>query len=87
MGRETQLTYEVVELETPRRIRLRGTNKTVEATDTITVEPHGAGSRVTYTADFSFKGVAKIAAPLLAPALKKLGDDAKKGMEAALAKL
>ena len=87
MGRETELTYEVVEYAAPTRIVLHGTNKTVDATDSITVEANGGGSRVTYEANFEFSGVAKLMAPLLSPALKKLGDDAKKGMEEALAKL
>lgn len=87
MGRETRLTYTVAEHQPPSRIVLHGTNETVDATDSITVEPNGAGSRVTYTADFSFKGVAKFIAPLMSPALKKLGDDAEKGMSEALAKL
>ena len=87
MGRETELTYEVIEYAAPTRIVLHGTNETVDATDSITVEAHSAGSRVTYSADFAFSGVAKVLAPLLAPALKKLGDDAEKGMREALAKL
>jgi carbon monoxide dehydrogenase subunit G len=87
MGRETELTYEVVDLTAPSRIVLHGTNETVDATDSITVEAHGSGAKVNYTADFAFSGFAKVLAPLLAPALKKLGDDAKKGMEEALAKL
>jgi len=87
MGRETQLTYEVVELESPRRIVLHGANKTVDATDSITVEANGAGSRVTYSADFDFKGAAKLFAPFLAPALKKLGDEAEEGLRTALARL
>jgi carbon monoxide dehydrogenase subunit G len=87
MGRETELTYEVVECTAPSRIVLHGTNETVDATDSITVEANGSGTKVTYTADFAFSGFAKVLAPLLAPALKKLGDDAKQGMEEALAKL
>jgi len=87
MGRETQLTYEVVDHQAPSLFRLHGTNKTVEATDTMRIEPNGAGSRVTYTADFTFKGVAKLIAPLLAPALKKLGDEAEEGLRTALARL
>ncbi len=87
MGRETELTYEVIEYSAPTRIVLHGTNKTVDATDSITVGAHGGGTKVTYVADFAFSGVAKFLAPLFAPALKKLGDDAKKGMDEALAKL
>jgi carbon monoxide dehydrogenase subunit G len=87
MGRETRLTYEVVEYAEPTRIVLHGTNATVDAIDSITVEAHGGGTKVTYEADFAFSGLAKLLAPLLAPALKKLGDDAKQGMAEALAQL
>ena len=87
LGRETKLTYEVVEYADPVRIVLHGHNETVDATDSIAVSADGEGSRVVYTADFSFKGVAKLVAPLLAPALKKLGDDAEKGLREALARL
>ena len=57
------------------------------AHDTMEIEPHGAGSEVTYTADFEFKGVGKFVAPLLKPALKKLGDEAEEGLRRALASL
>ena len=87
MGRETELTYRVIEHTPDRTFALRGENKTVVAHDTMEIEPHGTGSRVTYTADFAFSGVAKVVAPLLAPALKKLGDEAEEGLQKALAKL
>ena len=87
MGRETELTYRVIEHTPDRRFALRGENKTVVAHDTMEIEPNGTGSRVTYTADFAFSGVAKVVAPLLAPALKKLGDEAEEGLQKALAKL
>ena len=80
MGRETELTYEVVEHQPDSSFALRGENKSVVAHDT-----HGdrarseTGSTVTYTADFAFKGLGKLVAPLLAPALKKLGDEAETG--------
>ena len=86
-GRETELTYEVIEHRPDSRFVIRGENKTVIARDTIDIEPAGTGSRVTYTADFEFRGVAKYAAPLLAPAFKKLGDEAEQGLREALAKL
>ena len=87
LGRETELTYRVTEHTPDRRFALRGENKTVVAHDTMEIEPHGTGSRVTYTADFAFSGVAKVVAPLLAPALKKLGDEAEEGLQKALAQL
>jgi carbon monoxide dehydrogenase subunit G len=86
-GRETELTYTVVEHEPDRRFALRGENKTVTAHDTMEIAPNGTGSRVTYTADFDFHGVVKYVAPLLAPAFKKLGDEAEEGLRSALAGL
>jgi uncharacterized protein YndB with AHSA1/START domain len=87
LGRETELEYVVQEYEPDRRIQLRGANKSVDATDTITMRPDGAGTEIVYVAEFEFSGIAKYAAPLLAPALKKLGDDAEKGMRRALSRL
>jgi carbon monoxide dehydrogenase subunit G len=87
MGRETELTYEVVEHRPGTRFALRGENKSVVANDSMDIAPLGEGSRVTYTADFQFKGLGKLVAPLLAPALKKLGDEAEQGLREALAKL
>lgn len=86
-GRETELRYTVVEHRAPSRLVLRGENKTVTAVDTMAIEPHGAGSRVTYTADFEFKGLAKLVTPFLGGAFKKLGDEAEEGLREALAKL
>ena len=84
LGRESELTYTVVELKAPTRFALRGENATVVAHDTMVIAAEGPGSRVTYTADFGFKGVAKLVAPLLAPALKRLGDHAERGLAEAL---
>ena len=87
LGRETELTYEVVTHEPDSRFGLRGENSSVIAHDTMDITPHGSGSRVTYTADFEFKGIGRFVAPLLALPLKKLGDDAEKGLREALSKL
>lgn len=80
MGRETELTYEVVTYQPSSTFALRGENKSVIAQDTMEISAQGQGSRVTYTADFQFKGIGKFVAPLLAPALKKLGDEAESGL-------
>jgi carbon monoxide dehydrogenase subunit G len=87
MGRETELTYEVVEHRPDSRFAVRGENSTVVAHDTMEIAPLGEGSRVTYTADFEFKGAARLVAPLLKPALKKLGDEAETGLRDGLAGL
>jgi carbon monoxide dehydrogenase subunit G len=87
MGRETELTYEVVDHRPDSLFALRGENSSVVANDKMEIAPMGAGSRVTYTADFEFKGLSRLVAPLLKPALKKLGDEAETGLREALAKL
>ncbi len=87
MGRETELTYEVVQHRPDSQFAVRGENSTVIANDTMDIAPLGQGSTVTYTADFEFKGISKFVAPLLRPALKKLGDEAEEGLREALAKL
>jgi len=91
-GRETQLTYVVQELVPNQRIALRGENKTVIAQDTLTfrevASDNGiAHTEVTYTADFTFKGLTRLYAPFLKPAFERLGNEAKTGMAAALARL
>ena len=87
LGRETQLTYVVREFVPGERIRLRGENKTVTAVDTMTFRSVDAGTEVTYTAEFTFKGPARLLAPLLRPAFDRLGQQAQAGMRTALEQL
>ncbi len=87
LGRESALTYTVTELSPPTRISLRGENATVLAHDTIEIAAAGAGTQVTYTGDFTFKGVAKLVGPLLRPALVRLFDHAEEGLADALGRL
>jgi uncharacterized protein YndB with AHSA1/START domain len=84
LGRETELEYVVEEADSPGLLRLRGENKTVISEDTMTLTPTSAGTELTYRAEFTFKGVARVVAPLLAPAFKRLGDEAEKGLREAL---
>lgn len=87
LGRTTQLTYVVREFIPGERIRLRGENKTVIAVDTMTFRSVDAGTEVTYTAEFTFKGPSRLLAPLLRPALERLGQQAQTGMRTALNQL
>ena len=85
LGRETSLTYEVLESTPPTLLRLRGENETVVAHDTMSMTPSAAGgTELTYRAVFEFKGMARLVAPLAAPAFKRLGDKAEEGLRAAL---
>lgn len=86
-GRQTRLTYVVQDLVPNVRFTLRGENRTVIAHDTMTFRQEGTETEVTYTADFAFKGIARVVAPLLKPAFTRLGDEAEDGLAAALARL
>lgn len=89
-GRRTELIYEVVQYEpdaSPRRFALRGENRTLASYDAMVIAAHGQGTRVSYTADFRFKGPARLAVPFLGKALQRLGDEAAAGMLEALARL
>jgi uncharacterized protein YndB with AHSA1/START domain len=88
MGRETELVYTTKVLDPDRRIVLEGVNKTVRATDTMTLSETAGGTRVVYNAQFAFNGligkVTPVLSPVLAPAFKKLGDEAEVAMKRAL---
>ena len=91
-GRQTELTYVVEDLVPNRNIALRGENKTVIAHDSMTFRERRddsgvASTEVTYTADFTFKGIARLIAPFMKPAFTRLGNEAESGMAAALARL
>ena len=87
LGRQTELEYVVNEFTPNEKLALRGENSTVVAHDTMTFTGSAERTTVTYRAAFEFKGIAKFVAPLLAPALRKLGDEAETGLREALTKL
>ena len=87
LGRTTELTYVVQEFVPGERIRLRGENKSVVAVDTMSFHRVEGGTEVTYAADFTFKGPGRFVAPLLRPALERLGQQAQSGLYQALNKL
>jgi len=80
LGREVEVDYTVVELESQRLLRLHGENKSVSLTDTITFDGDARSATVTYTARFELKGAARLADPLMRFPLKKLGDEAEQGL-------
>ena len=86
-GRETELEYVVQKLEHERLFQLRGENKTVVAMDTMTFSSADGRTAVTYRAEFTFKGVARLAEPLFRGRFAKLGDEAETGLREALQKL
>ncbi|QIG42083.1 polyketide cyclase [Nocardioides anomalus] len=75
LGKETEADYTVVRREEESVLELEGEAGSVGLHDTITLTgtPEG-GTEVTYHAEFHPSGAAKLAEPLLPPALKVLGD-------------
>lgn len=76
LGRETELDYTTEAVDPERRaFTVAGGNKTVASRDTVTVTETPQGSLVDYRAELDFAGLARFVTPLLAPALKRLGDN------------
>lgn len=84
MGRTTPLVYVVTAYEPPSRFVVSGENSTVTSLDEITVEKVGDGSRVTYDAELTLKGPAKLLDPLLGLAFGRIADKAIAGLRKAL---
>jgi carbon monoxide dehydrogenase subunit G len=73
-GVGTELTY-TLEALTSDTIVLVGRNKTATSTDTISVQPSGTGSEITYRADLEMHGAARLAAPAVKLVFEKVAND------------
>ncbi|MFZ1286683.1 MAG: SRPBCC family protein [Candidatus Phosphoribacter sp.] len=72
-GRQVELLY-TVESSDGQVFVVVGRNATTQSRDTIVVHPDGPGSRVDYTAEFTFSGIARFLGPIMRPLLDRLGD-------------
>jgi carbon monoxide dehydrogenase subunit G len=77
VGISTELTYTLEQL-TDARVVLVGRNDTATSTETIEIADSAMGSRITYTNDLQFNGVARLAAPLGKVVFEKLANDTEK---------
>lgn len=84
LGRDTRLTYRVIEYDPPRAVTFLGENEAVVSRDRITFESAGIGTHVTYDAQLTLKGTKRLADPLLSVAFRRVGDRALEGMRRAL---
>ena len=85
LGRKNELTYPIVEYNSPHAVTFLGENATVVSRDRITFDSTAAGTRVTYDAALALKGLLRIADPLLALAFTRVGDRALAGLRRTLA--
>lgn len=80
-GRRVELRYEITTYEAPRRVTLTALTPMLESRDTITFEPQGSGTDVTYDAYLALRGVRRVFDPLLGIFFKRIGDAAREGLE------
>jgi hypothetical protein len=83
--RELPLRYEVVRFEPGAVIALEAHARWFRSYDVITVTAKGAGSVASYDALLELKSLAKLVAPFMGRAFKKIGDDAANGLRRVLA--
>ncbi len=87
LGSEQEVDYVVTEYVAGSRLQLAGDAGSIKLLDTITVEPHGTGTSVTYHAEFDPEGAAKVLEPLMPVALKLLADKVASSLEEKLQQL
>ncbi len=76
-GITTELTYALKELEADHLVFV-GENDSATAVDTIRVAPSGAGTEITYRADLTMHGLAKLSTPAMKLIFEKLANDTAK---------
>lgn len=86
-GRKTTLEYTIETFDPARHLVLRGENKTVRSVDDMTFTGSDAGTELVYQARFTFKGLARLAEPLLHKPLNKLADDTEASLQTHLDQL
>ena len=64
-GRKMEMQYRVTEFDTNRRLVVEGSGGMVKAVDTIEFEPTPDGTKVTYIAELTLTGIARLAEPLM----------------------
>ncbi len=83
-GREMPFTYEITSFDPPRQFVVTASNGRVKSVDTITVEEHGEGSRVTYDAQLIPLGPWILLSPVFSRAFQRIGDAAQQGLRQTL---
>jgi len=87
LGRETEYLYETVSYERPSRVVVRAETSSVVSLDTITFAPAGAGTVMTYDAELTLKGAARLLELPMRIGFRRLAGNAKAGLERELAGL
>ncbi len=85
LGNSVPLRYEITEFDPPNRVVLVAENASVRSTDAIDFsQDSSGGTAVQYNADLTLKGLARLATPIFALAMRRVGDRASDGLLATL---
>ena len=83
-SRRIPMVYTIAEYDPPRRVVLKGEGSTLTAVDKIEFAANGEGTEITYTADLTFKRIAKFFTPFMGSKLDEVGLKAVTGLNTAL---
>lgn len=83
LGRTAELTYTLDELS-DRKVVFVGESSSATSVDTITIEPDGAGSVITYESERQMHGAARLLNPVMKLAVDRLAGDTERQLTAVL---
>ncbi|WP_084270090.1 SRPBCC family protein [Patulibacter minatonensis] len=78
---KVELDYETIELTDGHKVVLRAETDSLVSIDTITVDAEETGSKVTYDVNIELKGARKLAEPVMAVMLHRIGKEAREGLQ------
>ncbi|GAA4825627.1 SRPBCC family protein [Nocardioides caeni] len=81
LGHEATVDYEVVAYEPYERFELVGSASGLDLHDTMSFSSDGTSTTVTYRAEFTPRGAAKLATPLIAGGIEVLGSRVASSLE------
>ena len=87
LGSEQEVDYVVTKYDVEKTFQLAGDAGSIKLLDTITFSSTGTGTSVTYHAEFTPEGAAKLAEPLMPAGLKILADKVAASMQEKLDRL
>ena len=83
-SRVAMMEYEITRLEAPRRVVLAGRGSGVRAIDDISFTVTPSGTRIDYVADIRLQGLLRLLAPFAGGAFRRIGENARNGMQRTL---
>jgi carbon monoxide dehydrogenase subunit G len=83
-GNPVPFRYEVAEYEENRRLLFRGAGAKAKSVDEILFRATGTGTRITYRARLTMKGLYRLAEPFLRGTFASMGTKAMNGLKAKL---